>query len=99
MSFKQETTVFLVTYRWMKLAFDDVNKAFEAYQTLSAADFVDEGYFGPDRENALYCEPDFQVTMETRKSDKIYFSKEQAEAAFRSPDKPDNLNDDEVVAA
>lgn len=99
MSCKQETTVYLVKYRWIKLAFDDVNKAFQAYQTLSAAQFVEEGFFGPKDKKALYLEPDFQVTMETIQSDKMYDSKEQAQAALCPPDKPDNLDDDEAVAA
>lgn len=99
MSCKEETTVYLVRYRWMKLAFTDVNEAFKAYQAVSAAKYVDDAYFGPDSKNALFYDPQFSITMETIPGDKIYQSKIHAEEAHCPTDKPDNLNDDEAVAA
>ena len=96
---KQETTVYFVRYRWMKLAFTDLNEAFKAYQAVSAARYVDDAYFGPESKNALFYEPTFSVTMETISGDTIYESKEHAEHAICPPDKPDNLDDDEAVAA
>ena len=99
MSCKQETPVYLVRYRWMKLAFTDVNEAFKAYQAVSASRYVDDAYFGDDSINALFYDPNYSVTMETISGHKIYESKEHAKQAICPPDKPDNLDDDEAVAA
>ncbi len=99
MSCKKKTTVYLVEYRYMQMVFDDPNTAFSAYQALSAGTFIDENRFGPDGKKAWFHEPAFKVTMQTIQADKIYESREHAEQAICPPDKPDNLDDDEAVAA
>ena len=99
MSCKQETTRFIVKHGYRKMMFDNINDAFAAYQLLSAVQYVDDSYVGEDSAHVWHFEPSVDVTLLTIGAHTIYDSKEQAEAAFCPPDKPDNLDDDEAVAA
>tara|TARA_R100000664_G_C2757240_1_gene145383 strand:+ start:2061 stop:2360 length:300 start_codon:yes stop_codon:yes gene_type:complete len=99
MSCKQETTRFIVKFGYRKMMFDNINDAFAAYQLLSAAQYVDDAYVGEDSTHIWHFEPKLDVTLLTINTSTIYDSHEQAKATFCPTDKPDNLDDDEAVAA